>query len=214
MRFDVLECTAHPSMPGLPHIRLTLFSNLPPHFTNPEKAEIILNKDPAEFFDKKSKIEIVTNRPMAPELRVALEMEVQSTKNVTKNTIEVVIAGMGFIAIGGNFLHAKIRVWAPKGKGIGVRRPIVTTIGGNQSREIAAFPQGKTLRLKTIPPQRTEGWRNAIRQLQPPAVQAQGVPEIGEGDAEVDEEVHPEVDAEIHAEESAEEVGKRERMQA
>jgi hypothetical protein len=29
------------------------------------------------------------------------------------------------VAIGGNFLHAKIKVWSPGGRGVGVRRPIV-----------------------------------------------------------------------------------------
>src|SRR5271163_4047526 len=127
VRIDLLECTAHPSTPGEPHIRITVFSNLPPHITNHEKAETILNQAPSEFFHKGSKIEIVTNRSMASKLRVALEMDVKSTQNVAKNTTEIAIAGMGFVAIGGNFMHAKVRVWSPEGKGIGVRRPIVTT---------------------------------------------------------------------------------------
>jgi hypothetical protein len=55
----------------------------------------------------------------------AVELDVKSTGNSQRNTTEIVFAGMGFVAIGGNFARAKIRVLTPQGRGVGIRRPLV-----------------------------------------------------------------------------------------
>jgi len=40
------------------------------------------------------------------------------------------------VAIGGNFLYAKVKVWTPGGKGVGVRRPIVDKVSGASRLDI------------------------------------------------------------------------------
>ena len=56
--------------------------------------------------------------------------------NPQRNTVEIVFAGLGFVAIGGNFLHAKVKVSSPGGKGVGVRRPIVERLSGGYRLDI------------------------------------------------------------------------------
>lgn len=136
VRLDLLECTAHPNTPNNPHIRITPYTNLPIHQTSPEKAQLILEEPPSSFWSRKSKIEIVTKNAMAEHMLEALELEIKSTGNAERNTIEIVIAGLGFIAIGGNFEMAKIKVWTPGGRGVGIRRPIVQNIGKGYSLDI------------------------------------------------------------------------------
>jgi hypothetical protein len=136
IRLDLLECTAHPNTPDNPHIRITPFTNLPVHQTSPEKAQLILEEPPSSFWSRKSKIEIVTKHAMAKHMLDALELEIKSTGNAERNTIEIVIAGLGFIAIGGNFGLAKIKVWTPAGRGVGIRRPIVEKIGTGYSLDV------------------------------------------------------------------------------
>jgi len=74
-------------------------------------------------------------------LRTALEAEIKSTGNSQRNTLEIVFAGMGFVAIGGNFLRAKVRVCTPEGRGVGVRRPIVQLIEGGYSLDTVRKPK-------------------------------------------------------------------------
>jgi len=78
----------------------------------------------------------VTTHAVGSSLRIALDLDVKSTKNSERNAIEIVIAGMGFIAIGGNFDQAKIQVWTPDGRGVGIRRPIVERIMGQYSLQV------------------------------------------------------------------------------
>src|SRR5436190_5667856 len=136
VRIDLLECEGYPLTPNDPHIRITAFSNLPMHITSTEKAEAIFNESPSSFWARKSKIEVVTKHAMAKDLSVALEMDLKSTGNAERNTIEVVFAGLGFIAIGGNFSTAKLRIWTPAGRGVAIRRPIVEKIGGSYSLNV------------------------------------------------------------------------------
>lgn len=133
IKIDLLECDALLESGQEAHIRITPFTNLPVHFTSHEKAAAIFDTDPAMFWSRKSSIETVTTRAMGKDLRTALELEVKSTGNSERNTIEIVLAGMGFIAIGGNFARAKIAVWTPAGRGVGVRTPIVLLIGKGYS---------------------------------------------------------------------------------
>lgn len=136
IRIDLLECEGHPSTPTDPHIRITAFSNLTLHITSTEKAELIFQEPPSSFWSRKSKIEIVTKHAMGPYLLQALELEIKSTGNVERNTVEIVFAGLGFVAIGGNFVKAKLRVWTPGGRGIAVRRPVVERIAGGFSLDV------------------------------------------------------------------------------
>ena len=73
--------------------------------------------------------------------------------------MEIVFAGLGFVAIGGNFLHAKVKVWSPGGKGVGVRRPIVQTVSGGYRLDVVMRKKvgrlvmlgGKATRAETKP---------------------------------------------------------------
>jgi hypothetical protein len=148
VRIDLLECdTRFESVPKA-HIRITPFTNLPIHFTSHEKAAAIFDTDPAIFWSRKSSIETVTTKAMGEDLRTALELEVKSTGNSERNTIEIVLAGLGFIAIGGNFGRAKIAVWTPAGRGVGVRKPIVQLIGKGYS--LTPVRRQKVPRMKLL----------------------------------------------------------------
>jgi hypothetical protein len=136
VRIDLLECEGHPLTPQNLHIRITSFSNLPLHITSTEKAEAVFNESPSSFWSRKSKIEVVTKHAMAKDLSIALEMDLKSTGNAERNTIEVVFAGLGFVAIGGNFSSAKLRIWTPAGRGVAIRRPVVERIGGPYSLDV------------------------------------------------------------------------------
>lgn len=136
VRIDLLECEGHPSTPQTPHIRITPFTNLPPHTTSTFKSLSILSSEPQTFHSRSSIIEIVTRHAMSSHLLPSLEMEIKSTGNAERNTIEIVIAGLGFVAVGGNFGRAIVRVWSPGGRGVGIRRPIVERIGGEFSLDV------------------------------------------------------------------------------
>lgn len=69
-------------------------------------------------------------------MQTALELDIKSTGNSERNTIEIVFAGLGFVAIGGNFGEAKVRVMTPEGRGVGVRRPVVERIMGGFSLDV------------------------------------------------------------------------------
>jgi hypothetical protein len=136
VRIDLLECESHLSSPEANHIRITPFTNLPIHITSHEKAAAIFDEDPASFWSRKSSIETVTTRALGKDMLTALELEVKSTGNSERNTTEIVIAGLGFIAIGGNFGRAKLSVWTPEGRGVGIRQPVVQRIGSGFSLRI------------------------------------------------------------------------------
>jgi len=78
---------------------------------------------------------------MSDKLAIALEAEINSTGNSERNALEIVFAGMGFVAIGGNFLSARLRVWTPEGRGVGVRKPIVHRIQGGFSLDTVRKPK-------------------------------------------------------------------------
>jgi hypothetical protein len=141
IRIDLLEVVPHAQTPSDPHIRITAFTNLIRHLTSTPKAETILHEQPSSFHDRKSQIEIVTNRAMGPVMKVALETDVRSTGNSQRNTLEIVVAGQGFVAVGGNFERARVRVWTPEGRGVGVRRPIVREIEGGDSLMVVRKPK-------------------------------------------------------------------------
>ena len=136
IRIDLLECEAHDSTPQSSHIRITSFTNLPLHLTSPEKADAILAEPPSSFWSRKSKIEVVTKSAMGKIILEALVLDVKSTGNAERNTIEIVFAGLGFVALGGNFKSAKLQVWTPNGLGVAVRRPIVERIGKGFSLDV------------------------------------------------------------------------------
>src|SRR5579871_95335 len=117
VRIDLLECEGHPSTPTSSHIRITPYTNLPIHITSPEKADLIFKEPPSSFWSRKSTIEVVITKAVGAVLKPGLELEVKSTGNSQRNTIEIVLAGLGFVAIGGNFSSAKLRVWTPSGRG-------------------------------------------------------------------------------------------------
>ena len=133
VRIDLLECEAHPSTPDANHIRITSFTNLPQHITSTKKALEIFDTEPAKFKIRKSMIEVCVSKAVGGEMLTALELEVKSTGNSERNTIEIVMAGLGFVAIGGNFQRAKVRVSTPAGRGIGIRRPVVERIANTGS---------------------------------------------------------------------------------
>jgi hypothetical protein len=135
-RIDLLECIPHRSNKGPNHVRITTFTNLPSHITSTEKAIEIFNKEPSEFIKTCSSIEICSSRALGPELRLGLELDLKSTGDSERNTVEIVFAGLGFVAIGGNFVQAKLQVWTPQGRGIGIRQPIVQEIEGGQSLRV------------------------------------------------------------------------------
>lgn len=126
-RIDLLECEPYPGTSN-PHIRITPYTNLTVHVTSHKKAEAIFNEDPSIFWSRKSKVEVVTKHAMGPQMKVGLELDIKSTGDSERNTIEIVFAGLGFVAIGGNFPRAKLRVWTPDGRGVGIRKPIVQTM--------------------------------------------------------------------------------------
>jgi hypothetical protein len=136
VKVDLLECKGHPSTPTANHIRITPYTNLPAHITSSEKAQAIMMEPPSSFWSRKSLIEVVTSRAVGKEMLTALELDVKSTGNTERNTIEIVLAGLGFIAIGGNFECAKLRVSTPAGRGVGIRRPVVLRIGAGYSLDI------------------------------------------------------------------------------
>jgi len=88
---------------------------------------------------------VCTTRALGPELLPALNLDVKSTGNSARNTIEIVFAGMGFVAIGGNFGDAKVQVWTPQGRGVAIRRPIVQMIGKGYS--LRPIRKRKTTRI-------------------------------------------------------------------
>lgn len=78
---------------------------------------------------------------MDPEMQIALETTIASTGNAARNTVEIVFAGMGFVAVGGNFERAKLRVWTPGARGVGIRRPVVKIIQGGFSLDTVKRPK-------------------------------------------------------------------------
>lgn len=155
IRIDLLQVVPHAQTPTDPHIRITAFTNLPCHLTSTPKAESILHQPPSSFHDRKSKIEVVTNRAVGPLMKVALETDVRSTGNSQRNTLEVVVAGLGFVAVGGNFERARVRVWSPEGRGVGVRRAIVREIEGGYSLMVRKAKATRTV----LSGRKKEGWR-------------------------------------------------------
>jgi hypothetical protein len=150
IRIDLISCTPHPltssnnnnnnSTPGThtspAHIRLTPFTNLPPHLTSTLKATTILDLPPNHFIKSNSLIEVVTSQAVGPSLQTSLDLEIKSTGNSQRNTIEIVFAGLGFVALGGNFGSAVVRVMTPLGRGVAVRKPVVEKIMGGDSLEV------------------------------------------------------------------------------
>lgn len=136
IRIDLLECIPYAANEKNPHVRITAFTNLPIHSTSPEKAAAIFNEPPSIFWSRKSIIEVVTHSALGETLLPALDLDLKSTGNADRNTVEIVFAGLGFVAIGGNFLHAKVKVWSPGGRGVGVRRPIVDKVSGGYRLDI------------------------------------------------------------------------------
>jgi hypothetical protein len=147
VRIDVLECEGYETTPEANHIRITPFMNQPVHITNPSRAEEILNTNPAMFYSNKSPIEITTLQPMGPKMAVALDLEVKSKKDPSRNTLEIVFAGVGWVAIGGNFSRAKIRVYTPEGRGVDIRQPVVKTIHGDYSLTTVKGPRKRMIHL-------------------------------------------------------------------
>jgi hypothetical protein len=147
IRIDLLECESHANEPGNPHIRITSFTNLTGHITSHAKADLVLAEPPSSFYSRRSKIEIVTSRAMGDLMSIALETEIKSTGNSARNTLEIVFAGMGFVAIGGNFTKAKLRVWTPEARGVGVRKPLVRRIEEGFSLTTVRKPKWRRLIL-------------------------------------------------------------------
>lgn len=138
IKIDLISCTPHPSSitTSPPHIRLTPFTNLPPHLTSTLKSQHILSLPPTHFIQSHSLIEVVTSQSVGPSLQTTLDLKVKSTGNSERNTIEIVFAGLGWVSIGGNFGSAVIKVQSPEGRGVGVRRPVVERIGAGDSLEV------------------------------------------------------------------------------
>jgi hypothetical protein len=129
IKIDLLECEPHISTPHANHIRITAFTNLPCHITSAEKAMAIFEQDPIEFIRRRSSVEVCVKKALGNQLLTALDLDVTSTGNSARNTIEIVFAGLGFVAIGGNFATCKVRVSTPGGRGTGIRKPVVDRIG-------------------------------------------------------------------------------------
>jgi hypothetical protein len=128
VRIDLVSIEPHPTTTKNPHIRITSFTNLPQHITSTAKAESLFNQTPQHYKRTNSSIEVCVVRALGPEMEVAATLDVKSTGNSARNTIEIVIAGLGFVALGGNFLRAKVVVFTPRGRGVGVRRALVDRI--------------------------------------------------------------------------------------
>jgi hypothetical protein len=135
VRIDLLECEGHPTA-NKDHIRITPYSNLPVHTTSTKKVTAIFHESPSSFLSRKSKVEVVVARELGETMLPVLELDVKSTGNAERNTAEIVIAGLGFVAIGGNFVSAKLCIWTPDGRGVAVRQPVVKKIGGGFSLDI------------------------------------------------------------------------------
>ena len=142
----MLECEPRESTGNAAHIRLTTFCNLPKHYTSSVKADFISTAPPIYYQNKKSTIEICTREALGDKLLTALELDIKSTGNSERNTIEVVFAGLGFIAIGGNFARAKVRISTPEGRGVGIRRPLVARINNGDSLPVTG--KGGGMRTK------------------------------------------------------------------
>ena len=110
---------------------------------------------------------------MAKHMLEALELDIKSTGNAERNTIEIVVAGLGFIAIGGNFETAKIKVWTPGGRGVGIRRPVVERIGVGYSLDV--------VRKKKIGRMIMLGWKSTNAKL--PAKELQEIDLCGRGNS-------------------------------
>ncbi|KAJ1771256.1 nitric oxide associated protein 1 [Coemansia sp. RSA 1813] len=116
-RIDLLE--------GPSRVFVTIFSMVRPHFTNIQRADELIK-------DMESGKPTVLKPPMGDSERLKLfpkhEVAVEhSFEGLHKRhaTIDIALAGIGWVAITGMFPHAKIRVYTPHGTGACVRPPLM-----------------------------------------------------------------------------------------
>lgn len=147
----------------------------------------------------KSIVEVVTSEAQGPNMQTALELDIKSTGNSERNTIEIVFAGLGFVAIGGNFGEAKVRVETPRGRGVGVRKPVVQRIMGGFSLDVVRRKKVGRLILQRKDWGRSEdgrfNWEVAKEKMK--EMQGKGKAVQGSGDGKMNEMNGQEIEGEM-----------------
>ncbi|KAJ2847606.1 nitric oxide associated protein 1 [Coemansia brasiliensis] len=110
---------------GPARVLVTVFSAIRPHFTRISRADELANR-------MRAGEQTVLQPPVGdsdrlqwfPHQKLALEHEFEGTHK-RNASLDVVFAGVGWIAITGLFPWAKIRIYSPFGAGVGVRPPML-----------------------------------------------------------------------------------------
>ncbi|KAJ2549245.1 nitric oxide associated protein 1 [Coemansia sp. RSA 1933] len=116
-RIDLLE--------GPSRVFVTIFSAIRPHFTNIQRADDLVQcMESGKPTILKPPVGDSERLQAFPKHRVAVE---HSFEGLHKRhaTLDVALAGIGWISITGMFPHAKIRVHTPQGTGVSVRPPLM-----------------------------------------------------------------------------------------
>ncbi|KAJ2454408.1 nitric oxide associated protein 1 [Coemansia sp. RSA 2336] len=110
---------------GPSRVLVTIFSVIRPHFTRISRADELANRmRVGEQTILQPPVGDSERLKWFPHQKVALEHEFEGTHK-RNASLDVVFAGVGWIAITGQFPRAKIRVYSPFGAGVGVRPPML-----------------------------------------------------------------------------------------
>ncbi|KAJ2616953.1 nitric oxide associated protein 1 [Coemansia sp. RSA 1365] len=116
-RLDLVE--------GPTRVFVTIFSNIRPHFTRIERAdELTKSMEAGKDTILKPPVGDVDRLKQFPHQKLAMEHEFEGLHK-HHATLDVVFAGVGWIAITGLFERAKIKIYSPFGTGVGVRPPMM-----------------------------------------------------------------------------------------
>ncbi|KAJ2342780.1 nitric oxide associated protein 1 [Coemansia sp. RSA 2618] len=116
-RIDLVE--------GPSRIFVTIFSNIRPHFTRIKRAdELVQRMQTGEKTILQPPVGDADRLRWFPQQELALEHEFEGLHK-HHATLDVVFAGVGWVAINGQFPRAKIRVFSPFGTGVCVRPPMM-----------------------------------------------------------------------------------------
>ncbi|KAJ1750976.1 nitric oxide associated protein 1 [Coemansia sp. RSA 989] len=110
---------------GPSRVLVTVFSVIRPHFTRISRADELANRmRVGEQTILQPPVGDIERLKWFPHQKIALEHEFEGTHK-RNASLDVVFAGVGWIAITGQFPRAKIRVYSPFGAGVGVRPPML-----------------------------------------------------------------------------------------
>ncbi|KAJ1799213.1 nitric oxide associated protein 1 [Coemansia sp. RSA 2399] len=116
-RIDLLE--------GPSRVYITIFSSVRPHFTNMLRAdELARDMESGKPTILKPPVGDSERLQMFPKHKVAVEHSFEGLHS-RHATIDIALAGIGWVAVTGMFPHAKIRVHTPHGTGACIRPPLM-----------------------------------------------------------------------------------------